>query len=121
MELSNAERETHLSMVAQDRSIWHVYSDDPVMLRRIEAIGAKLIRIAADGLGRHYELPANQVSLRNVRKPMSEEQRARLADRMRALRQDTVNTGSENVRIDADAEARPDTSRQRRDERGDEE
>jgi hypothetical protein len=42
-DFTNAERETHLNMVAGDRDIWHVYSDDPVMMARLERIGAKTV------------------------------------------------------------------------------
>ena len=82
IELSNEERETHFSMTADDRSAWAVYSDDPIMQRRLESIGATLTRIAPDGLGKHYTLPANQLSLRNAPKPLSDERKAQLANQL---------------------------------------
>lgn len=57
------EMETHFNIVASDRSIVFVYSDDRVMQRKIEAVGATLVKEEQGG-GKHYTLPANQLSLR---------------------------------------------------------
>jgi len=79
------EQETHLNMVADDRDTWHVYSDDPVIMARLERIGAKLVKEEAHG-GKHYMLRAEQVLLRRgkpKRKPMTDEQRAELRRRLR--------------------------------------
>lgn len=84
LELSNEERETHLNMTADNRNQWHVYSDDPIMQRRLESVGATLVRVAADGLGKEYTLPANQISFRNPPKPLSDARKAQLADQLRA-------------------------------------
>jgi len=84
--LSLAEQETHLNMTADDRDTWHVYSDDPVMQRRLESVGAVLVRTTGDGNGKEYTLPANQLSLRKPPKPLSEERKAQLAMRMRSMR-----------------------------------
>jgi len=92
MNLTQQEQETNLSMSADDRGTWHVYSDDPVMQRRIESVGAKLVRTAADGVGKHYELPANQITIRKAIKPMSDARKAELGTRLRALRADRVIT-----------------------------
>jgi len=81
-DLTNVERETYLSMNADDRSTWAIFSDDPVMQRRFEAIGATLIETR--GGAKWYTLPANQISLRNPPKPMSEERRAELATQLRS-------------------------------------
>ncbi len=93
-DLTNAERETHISMTADDRSKWTIGSDDPVMQRRFEAIGATLTRTRGDW--REYTLPVGQISLRNPAKPLSEERRVELATRMRALHSAKVITGAEN-------------------------
>lgn len=82
VELTLAEMETHLNMTADNRGEWVITSDDPVMCRRFEAIGAKFIR--AVGQLREYTLPANQISLRNPSKPMSEERKVELAMRLRS-------------------------------------
>ena len=79
-ELTNAERETHISMCADDRSTWTIGSDDPVMQRRFEAVGATLVKARGDW--REYTLPANQISLRNKRE-LTDEQRAALSERAR--------------------------------------
>jgi hypothetical protein len=81
-ELTLAEMETHLNMTADNRGEWIITSDDPVMCRRFEAIGAVLVRTV--GQLREYTLPANQISLRNPPKPMSEERKAELAMRLRS-------------------------------------
>lgn len=81
-ELSNAERETHLNLVADDRSTWIVYSDDPVMIRKLDRIGAKLVK--AEGFGKHFELDAKQVLLRKApqKRNLTDEQKAELRERL---------------------------------------
>lgn len=86
-ELTNAERETHLSMMADDRSVWVVFSDDPVMMRHFDKV-AEAIKVV--GAGKQYKLRADQLSFRKGKKQLSETQKAQLAARMRALRQNTV-------------------------------
>lgn len=86
-ELSNAERETHLSMMADDRTVWVVFTDDPVMMRKFDAI-AEFMEVV--GGGKRYKLRADQLSLRKGKKQLSEARRAELADRMRALRRSIV-------------------------------
>lgn len=87
MNLSNEERETHLNMVADDRSIWHISSDDPVMQRKLEKVGATLVSEGFGGTTKFYTLPANQVTIRRA-VVMSEERKAELSKRMRALHLD---------------------------------
>ena len=81
--LTNAERETHLNMTADNRGVWEIASDDPVMQRRIEAVGAALIR--QRGETKFYTLPADQVTIRRKRE-LSSEQRAALSERAKAMR-----------------------------------
>jgi len=88
-----AEIETHLNMSAADRSLWHIGSDDPIMQRRFEAIGATLVEVR--GGWRQYTLPANQISPRNKRAPMPEERRAELAAQLRTRQNAPVITGAE--------------------------
>lgn len=83
--LTLEEMETHLSMAADDRHTWAVYSDDPVMIRRLESIGATFVRETHGG-GRHYTLPDNQVTLRKARKPMSAARMAELSTQLAAAR-----------------------------------
>ena len=80
--LTNAERETHLSMNAADRSFWVVGSDDPVMQRRFEAVGATLT--TQRGEWKEYTLSANHVSLRKPRE-LTDEQREAMAARARKM------------------------------------
>lgn len=91
-ELSNAERETCLSMAADDRSYWLVFTDDPVMMRKFDGIG-EFVRKA--GQGKEYKLRADQLSFRKGKKQLSPERRAQLIDQMRSMRQNTTTTVSE--------------------------
>lgn len=97
MELTNAERETHLNLVADDRNVWHVYSDDPVMQRRLASIGAVVEK--EDGTGIHYTLRADQVLLRKGKRkapPMTEERLRKLQKgRLSALRLSTTEGADE--------------------------
>ena len=81
--LTNAERETHLNMAADNRGVWEIASDDPMMLRRLEAVGATLVR--QRGETRWYTLPAEQVTIRR-RRELTDEQRAVLSERAKAMR-----------------------------------
>lgn len=85
MNLALEERETHLSMTADDRSLWAVYTDDPVMARKLERAGAKLVKREKTG-GRHYTIPASQVSFRKPRPAMTEAQKAEAAKRLSEAR-----------------------------------
>lgn len=97
MELTNAERETHLNLVADDRNTWYVYSDDPVMQRRLEGIGATVVE--DDGTGIHYTLRADQVFLRKGKRkapPMTDERLRKLQEgRLSALRLSTTESADE--------------------------
>ena len=84
MNLTNEERETHLNMVASDRTLWEISTDDPVMIARLEKVGATFVREDFSGNTRFYTLPANQVSIRRA-VVMSDKQKAQLAERMRSL------------------------------------
>lgn len=84
--LTLTEQETNLNLVADNRGTWHVYSDDPVMQRKFEAIGAVLVREDKYGPGKHYTLRADQVLLRRgkpKRQPLTEEQGRELSKRLR--------------------------------------
>lgn len=78
--LSNAERETILTMVADDRNRWHCFCDDPVMAARLDKLGAKRIREHLGGV--EFELDAGQVLLRKGKKPVSDEARQKARERM---------------------------------------
>lgn len=75
-ELSNAERETRLNMVADDRNVWIVFTDDPVMMRKFDAI-TEFKR--AVGAGKEYRLRADQLSFRRGKKQLSPERKAQLS------------------------------------------
>lgn len=78
--LSLDERETHLSLPASDRSTWSIYTDDPVMMKRLDRIKATLTHEHVGG-GRSYTLPNKQVTLRKLRK-LTEAQRKEIAERL---------------------------------------
>lgn len=80
---SNSERETHLNMMADDRDFWEAASNDPVMIDKLDKIGAVLLR--QRGETRFYRLPANQVTLRNRPAPLTDEQRAAAVARAEAM------------------------------------
>ncbi len=86
-DLTLVEMETHFNMSAADRDVWEVTSDDPVMQRRLERIGAT--QTGARGNLRTYTLPANQLTLRNKRE-WSDEQRAVMSERAKAMRSKQV-------------------------------
>lgn len=79
--LTAEEMETHLNMSADDRSFWHIASNDVVMQRRVEKVGATLVKQRGDT--KFYTLPANQVSFRN-KSALTDEQRAAMSERARA-------------------------------------
>lgn len=81
-DLTLAEMETHLNMTADNRDLWEITSDDPVMIRRLRSIGATFVRKV--GLLHYFTLPANQVTLRKARE-LSDEQRAALRERAKVM------------------------------------
>jgi len=83
MATTNAERETHLNLVADDRSYWHVASNDPVMVGRLHRIGAELVRVV--GETHFYRLRADQVLIRKGKRQMSERARIESAERLRSV------------------------------------
>lgn len=96
--LTQSEQETHLSMTADNRGEWHVYSDDPVMQRRLESVGATLVRPSTNGIGKHYTLRANQISFRKgLKRELTDAQResskklAALARKTNSLVAETAN------------------------------
>jgi len=85
--LSNAERETHINMTADDRGTWEVFSDDPVMIARLDKITTAVREVEG---GKFYRLPANQVTLRKPKKPLTDKQRQKLAERLAKARNGTA-------------------------------
>ena len=92
MNLTLAEQETHLNMVADDRSVWHVYSEDPVMIKRLDKIA---IATRETATGKHYELDKTQVQLRKKRE-LTESQRLELLERLQG-HQSAQHTGVLNA------------------------
>lgn len=69
-----AETESTLSQTADDRTIWRMYTADPVIIRKMESIGAKLLRNYDDYQGRLYEVKAEQIIFRKGKRVLSEKQ-----------------------------------------------
>lgn len=96
MSLTLQEMETHFNMSADNRATWHVYSDDPVMMRRLESVGATFVRGDSFG-GKHYTLRADQILIRKGKRALSEDTRVQLAERLRALRPTPSTTETEQA------------------------
>lgn len=78
-DLSLSERETHISQCADDRSKWEIYTDDSVMINKLNKIADGI----PHGAGMKYIIDGNQVSLRKKRK-ISNAERARLSAQAKA-------------------------------------
>lgn len=84
--LTNAEREVHLSMVADKHDTWEVYSDDPMWVARLDKI-ATAYKVSA--IGKWYRLTAGQVTIKKERLPMTDEQRKAATERLAKGRANT--------------------------------
>lgn len=85
--LTLEEQETSIYCNAATRKDhWDVFSDDPVMQRKLERVGATLTRQSADGLSRWYTLPARQISFRMPAKSLTEAQKAARVESGKRLR-----------------------------------
>jgi hypothetical protein len=81
-ELSLEEREIHINQNASDRSVWSIYTDDPVWIKRLNKIvdsSSEDSGITREevGVGFRYTLPVKYVTIRPPRR-LSEEQKASL-------------------------------------------
>lgn len=81
--LTLEEMETNINMVAANRSVWEVSSDDPVMQRKLEKANAKLIK-EKDGC-KFYQMDAAQITFRKGKRQLSTAQKERLSERMKQL------------------------------------
>lgn len=84
--LARSEQEVHLSMSADEPHTWYVYTDYPKWQRRFEKMGAPLVRVMSDGIGREYTLRVDQLFFRKDKRRLSEAERVRRSDHMRELR-----------------------------------
>lgn len=81
MRLSLSEQEIHFSMSGDDPDTWYAYTDYPRWQRKLESVGAELVR--DDGIGKHYRLRADQVLIRKGKRVVPEAQRKAAAKRLR--------------------------------------
>jgi hypothetical protein len=76
--LTGWEQETHLNLIAADRSVWEVFTDDPVMVGKFDKMveGDHIEFVRTVGEGKAYRIPFNQISFRSKSsgKPRSEAQ-----------------------------------------------
>ena len=93
IELTNEERETTLSMVADDRGQWAVFSDDPVMIARLRRCGALEIQGRKGAVGINFTLKAEQVLIRRGKRHMTDETRAASAARLQSSKLPVSSNG----------------------------
>jgi hypothetical protein len=80
------EQETNFTIEATDRNTLHIFSNDAVWQKRIEALGVTHYR--EDGYGRWYKLDLKDNFNIGIHRKMklTDDRRAELAERMRAMR-----------------------------------
>ncbi|MBT9173490.1 MAG: hypothetical protein DDT21_01891 [Syntrophomonadaceae bacterium] len=77
--LTNAEREVHLSMVADKHDTWEVYADDPMWVARLDKIATAY---KTTPIGKWYKLTAGQVTIKKESSPLSEAEKQRRRETM---------------------------------------
>lgn len=78
--LTREERETIIYLNAADRDNIHVFSDDPVLQKRLDEIADEEdIETMSNGFSKKYRLEKGQVSFRKKMSPERKEKMARLA------------------------------------------
>lgn len=77
-------RETVLNMTADNHGEWEVFTDDPYWIRRLERLSVQSTKKVGEGF--KYKLRADQVLIRAGKRQVSEEQRQKSSERMRALK-----------------------------------
>lgn len=85
--LTLEEQETLIHMSATNRGVWEVYSDDSVLVGRLDKI-ATAYKENGHG-GKWYRLEAGQIRFRPV---LSLEQRAKLAANLRREQVDAITS-----------------------------
>ena len=63
--LTKEDQETLITMDADNRAVWKVYTSDPVFITKLNKIAEPT---RSDDWGNHYEVDARQVLLRKVPK-----------------------------------------------------
>ncbi len=82
--LTTSERETILTQTADDRSTWHLFTDDPTMARRLDKLGAA--RLPSRPGTAEFELSADQVLIRRGKRSTSAANAAAAGQRLAAAR-----------------------------------
>lgn len=88
MNLTSEERETLISLCADDRTTAYAFSDDPTMQRKLERAGAVITKVHPSG-GKEYRLEARQISIRKIaaKRNMTPEQKANARERMKKMQE----------------------------------
>jgi hypothetical protein len=73
------ERETAITMSSEDHAQWHVWTDDPYMMRRLD----RLAQGVPSGCGKRYTLRADQLLLRKGKPQVSAAQKAQRAKNLK--------------------------------------
>lgn len=79
-----SDREIIISQDADNRQEWNVFTDDPVMVRKLEAIGAT--RTDTRGESTFWTIRADQILLRRGKRQVSEANRQAARERLAAAR-----------------------------------
>lgn len=69
------EQKTHLNIVTADREFWEAATNDPVMIRKLQSIGAVPTKFKGDVC--FFKLGFDQVLLRKGKRKVSDAQRSR--------------------------------------------
>lgn len=77
---SREERETVYRQTADNRDVWHAWTNDPVMDRKLRRMGAVVEKEyttpnGKETVSRSYTLAGNQVSLRKPTKPLTDKEK----------------------------------------------
>lgn len=94
------EIETAFYQNAANRKEWSVFTEDPVWVRKLEKIGAVLVRDNLNG-GKTYTLRADQVLVRAGKRQVSDEQKAKSAERMAKMNANAKRTREFDARLEA--------------------
>jgi hypothetical protein len=81
--LTAAEQETHFNIVAADRKVVEVYTDDPYWVKKIKRVTDNYTVV---GNGIQARLAASQLTIRKLPKPLTVEQQQQRRERGLALR-----------------------------------
>ena len=79
------ENETHLNLLGSDRSVWIVFTDDSIMIRKFQRLGYRQVKCVGEGFT--FEIPDKLITFRKngKKREMSEEKRLQASERLKAI------------------------------------